>query len=72
MAETNLLDDYYTKEQLADQLKRSTRTLDRWDALRVGPPVTKLAGGRRLYARASVVDWLRQQEQQPPRLRRRR
>jgi len=72
MQETNLLDGYYTKEQLAEQLKRSTRTLDRWDALQVGPPVTKLAGGRRLYARASVVEWLRAQEERPMRARRKR
>jgi hypothetical protein len=57
-----LLKDYLLKVELAAQLKRSTRTLDRWDELRQGPPRT-LLGREIYYRRDSVEAWLRSREQ---------
>jgi hypothetical protein len=45
------------------QLAEEPRTLDRWEALGVGPPRT-LVGRQVLYRRASVERWLAAQEQQ--------
>ena len=45
------------KEQLAAELRRNPRTLDRWDALGLGPPRTHV-GRQVLYRRASVERWL--------------
>jgi hypothetical protein len=33
-----LLDDYLTREELAVELGKCVRTLDRWHAVRYGPP----------------------------------
>ena len=52
-----LLDDYLTKAQLAEELHRHPRTIDRWTARRAGPPGTVI-GRQRLYKRASVEKWL--------------
>ena len=35
-----LLSEFMTKEELAAELRRNVRTLDRWAALGVGPPRT--------------------------------
>ena len=53
----NLLDDYLTKAQLAEELHRHPRTIDRWARLRAGPPETVI-GRQRLYKRSSVEAWL--------------
>ena len=52
-----LLDDYLTKIQLAEELHRHPRTIDRWTRLRAGPPETVI-GRQRLYKRTSVEKWL--------------
>jgi plasmid maintenance system antidote protein VapI len=52
-----LLDDYLTKTQLAEELHRHPRTIDRWVRLRAGPPETVI-GRQRLYKRTSVEKWL--------------
>ncbi len=52
-----LLDDYLTKTQLAEELHRHPRTIDRWARLRAGPPETVI-GRQRLYKRTSVEKWL--------------
>ncbi len=52
-----LLDDYLTKAQLAEELHRHPRTIDRWARLRAGPPETVI-GRQRLYKRSSVEGWL--------------
>jgi hypothetical protein len=57
-----LLSEFLTKEDLAAELRRNVRTLDRWDALGVGPPRTCF-GRSVLYRRASVQKWLAAQEQ---------
>ena len=54
---TALLADYVTREQLAEELKVTTRTLDKWEWLRVGPRKIKL-GARVYYKRADVTAWL--------------
>jgi hypothetical protein len=58
-----ILDEFLTKEDLAAELRRNPRTLDRWDVLGVGPPRTHV-GRQVLYRRASVQKWLAAQEQQ--------
>jgi hypothetical protein len=52
-----ILSEFLTKEELAAELRRNPRTLDRWDALGVGPPRTHV-GRKVLYRRVSVQKWL--------------
>ena len=56
-----LLSDYFTQIQAATELKVTGRTLDRWQRLGEGPPITKL-GRRILYRRSSLQAWLRSRE----------
>ena len=56
-----ILAEFLTREQLAAELQRNPRTLDRWEVLRMGPPRT-LMGRKVLYRRASVQKWLAAQE----------
>jgi hypothetical protein len=56
-----LLSDYFTQEEAATELKVTERTLDRWERLREGPPITRL-GRRILYRRSSLQAWLRRRE----------
>ena len=57
-----ILSEFLTKEELAAELRRNPRTLDRWEVLGVGPPRTHV-GRQVLYRRASVEKWLAAQEQ---------
>jgi hypothetical protein len=57
-----ILSEFLTKEELATELRRNPRTLDRWEVLGVGPPRTHV-GRQVLYRRASVERWLAAQEQ---------
>jgi hypothetical protein len=52
-----ILSEFLTKEQLAAELRRSPRTLDRWEVLGMGPPRTHM-GRKILYRRASLHKWL--------------
>lgn len=54
------LKEYFTKDELARELHRSTRTLDRWNTRRVGPPRTR-AQKLILYKKSHVAKWLEQQ-----------
>jgi hypothetical protein len=56
-----ILSDFFSKEELAKELRRNPRTLDRWQAIGMGPPRT-LVGRKVLYRRASVQKWLAAQE----------
>jgi hypothetical protein len=53
--------EYIIREDLAKGLKKSVRTLDRWHALRIGPPRTVI-GKTILYRREAVSSWLRSRE----------
>lgn len=59
-----ILSEYLTKAELAAQLKRSIRTVDRWALTGDGPPYVRI-GKRTLYRKQSVIDWLRSREQSP-------
>ncbi len=56
------LDDYFDKQTLARALRVSTRTVDRWHTLRVGPPRIKV-GKQVLYRRSTITRWLEAREQ---------
>ena len=62
MSNEPILSEFLTKEELAEQLQRNPRTLDRWAVLGMGPPRTYV-GRKVLYRRASVQKWLVAQEQ---------
>ena len=62
----SVLAEYMTRDELAKQLDRCARTLDRWSSLNLGPPRTIL-GRRVLYRRQAVAEWLRAQEEKLPR-----
>jgi predicted DNA-binding transcriptional regulator AlpA len=70
-AASSVLSDYLTKTQLAEQLGRSVRTLDRMALSGVGPPRTKI-GRTTLYRRQAVLEWLRSREVPAGRLNSRR
>jgi hypothetical protein len=56
-----VLEGYLRREELARQFGLSPRTIDRWEALRKGPP--RVCIGRTiLYKVESVRDWLRSSE----------
>ena len=57
-----ILSEFLTKEELAAELRRNPRTLDRWAVLGIGPPQTRV-GRHVLFRRASVQRWLLAQEQ---------
>jgi hypothetical protein len=57
-----LLSEFLTKEELAAELRRDVRTVDRWHVLGLGPPRTCF-GRSIFYKRSSVQKWLADQEQ---------
>ena len=66
-----LLNGYLRREELANQLGVSARTIDRWHTLRCGPP--RVSVGRTvLFNIQSVREWLVNQERQALPARRRR
>lgn len=58
--QNSLRESHFTKDELARELGRSTRTLDRWHTERIGPPRAKI-GALILYPKARVFDWLERQ-----------
>jgi hypothetical protein len=57
---------YFTKRGLARELKKSERTIARWDALLIGPP--RIVIGRMvLYDVDKIPAWLARHEREPPR-----
>ena len=56
--------EYLTQSQLAAELGRSVRTLDRWALTGNGPPRTRI-GRLTLYRRGGVIDWLKNLETMP-------
>lgn len=59
-----LLADYYTRRQLALELDRTEKTVQRWEKLPNGLPFTML-GGRKLYKKSSVIAWIERHERMP-------
>jgi excisionase family DNA binding protein len=59
-----LLSDYYSHEEAANELDVTRRTLDRWERLGEGPPITRI-GRRILYRRSSLQAWLGARERKP-------
>ena len=66
-----IFEGYLTKEQLAAQLGRSPRTIDRW-ALSGQAPAPTYIGRTVLFRRDAVMEWLRSQETTPVRPARKR
>jgi hypothetical protein len=61
---------YYSEERAAAEVGKSTRTLQRWRAKRIGPPYNELIGG---YPEDGLADWAKTNDRQPvPEPRRRR
>ena len=59
-----VLQGYLRREELAQQFGLSTRTIDRWEARRQGPP--RITVGRTiLYNIESVREWLSAMERRP-------
>ena len=56
--------EYLTKRGLADFIGRHTRTIDRWEKLKIGPPRFQSPFNRKLilYRRSSVIAWLEAME----------
>lgn len=56
-ARPGLLDDYLSEADLAAELQKDVRTLQRWRKLRVGPPFV-MNGITPIYPRPGAVKWL--------------
>jgi len=65
MSHNDILEDYTTRSETAKALNKSERTLERWESLRIGPPVTRI-GKTPYYLKESTKAWLRKQEQKQP------
>jgi len=61
-----LLDDFVSREDCARQLGTSSRTLQRWDALGMGPPVVRL-GKQPWYSIEQTKKWIFEQTKAPVR-----
>jgi predicted DNA-binding transcriptional regulator AlpA len=61
---TSILSEYLTKKELAEQLHKTVRTIDRMNLAGDGPPPTRL-GRTTLYRREAVLDWLKSREVTP-------
>ena len=59
-----LLEDYVNRQELAEQLGVSWRTLCRYEEERDGLP-SLILGGRRMYRLESVRAWLERRERRP-------
>jgi hypothetical protein len=59
--QTDILKDYISRDDLADKLGKSAKTLVRWELDGRGPPVTRI-GRDVLYSIPSFEKWLKTQE----------
>jgi hypothetical protein len=57
LSQARILDGFITREQLAAELGKSPRTIDRWEVRRIGPPRV-IVGRTILYRVESVRLWL--------------
>ena len=62
--QNHILREYLTKAELAAQLNRSIRSIDRWTLTGDGPPCVRI-GRKSLYRREAVLEWLRGLESSP-------
>jgi predicted DNA-binding transcriptional regulator AlpA len=53
----NVLAGFIRRQELAKQLRKTSRHLHRWEAEGYGPPVTRI-GKLVLYKVSSVTEWL--------------
>ena len=60
-AKPGLLDDWMSRQELANELGVSVRTLQQWQLERIGPPMIRLKK-KTFYRREAVLEWLRSQE----------
>jgi hypothetical protein len=67
----NLLADYWTEAELAEQVRKCERTVERWRKLKIGPPATRM-GKEIIYNKQSARSWLKAGEQPSVRSRRQR
>ena len=63
-----VLNGYITRDELADQLGKSVRTMIRWEREQIGPPVTRFGNSTR-YNLDDVRAWLVSQREDRPRRR---
>ena len=61
----SLLDDFWTQEQLAQELHVTQRTLQRWEEQGIGPPMIAIGWTTRLYKKSSARAWLAARERKP-------
>ena len=62
---TKLLEGYLSRDELAKEIRRSPRTIDRWHTMREGPPRVRM--GRTIFYKVdSVRKWLREKEEESP------
>jgi len=59
--DTDLLQGWLNRSELARELALSVDTLQRWETRRMGPPCVRV-GRKVLYRKEAVRDWLREQE----------
>ena len=52
-----LLAEYLSEQELAAELRKNPRTLQRWRKLRIGPPYT-MNGETPIYHRQGALNWL--------------
>jgi hypothetical protein len=57
MSKGNVLHDYLTEAELAKELGRTTKSLQRWRGLGIGPAFST-TGRTIIYHRKAVADWL--------------
>jgi hypothetical protein len=63
---SDLLADYIREREAAIQIKKSVRTLQRWEREQTGPPLTRI-GRERFYRVESFKAWLAARERKAPR-----
>ena len=61
-----LLGDFLSEEQFAAEIHKTVRTVQRWRAQRIGPPVTFI-GKTPHYNKGSAQQWLRSRKRRPAR-----
>ncbi|SLN77381.1 helix-turn-helix transcriptional regulator [Oceanibacterium hippocampi] len=61
---SDLLSDYLSREELAEELGVTVRTIANWQHFRVGPPFCRV-GQRVLFLRADVADWIKSTKTEP-------